>query len=147
MHRIQSASAQDVPAIRALLERSGLPISDLASAPIDLLVIHDGGGLIGVIGVERLSQHGLLRSLAVASEQRNSGLGDALVHAAEAHARALGLLDLVLLTTTAAPFFAKRGYTVIARGDAPDDVQRSGEFTSICPASATCMYKSLSVTA
>ena len=52
-----------------------------------------------------------------------------------------GVADLVLLTTTAAPFFAKRGYTVIERRDAPAPVQHSAEFATICPASATCMLK------
>ena len=49
----------------------------------------------------------------------------------------------MLLTTTAASFFAKRGYRPLARDEAPAAVRATAEFRSICPASATCMGKSL----
>ena len=58
-------------------------------------------------------------------------------------ALALGVHELVLLTTTAAPFFARRGYQIIDRLDAPAGVQRSEEFRGLCPASAICMQRVL----
>ena len=54
-----------------------------------------------------------------------------------------GMDQLVLLTQTAEPFFATRGYAVIAREAAPAAVRRSAEFRSICPASAICMTRQL----
>jgi N-acetylglutamate synthase-like GNAT family acetyltransferase len=51
--------------------------------------------------------------------------------------------QLILLTETATEFFAHQGYRVIERSSAPQDVQGSDEFRSLCPSSATCMTKDL----
>ncbi len=59
-------------------------------------------------------------------------------------ARAARITELVLLTQTATEFFARHGYRVIERAAAPQDMQGSEEFRSLCPGSATCMAKSLS---
>jgi amino-acid N-acetyltransferase len=143
MRAIRPATPADVAGIRSLLVASGLPIADLDVAAIDFIVADEDGRLAGVVGVERFGGDGLLRSLAVTSERRGTGVGDALLHAADAHARSLGMTGLVLLTTTAGPFFARRGYTVIDRDVAPMEVRSSAEFRSICPASVTCMTKLL----
>ncbi len=50
---------------------------------------------------------------------------------------------LILLTQTAAAFFARYGYQVIGRSEAPADVQGTEEFRSLCPSSAACMAKRL----
>ena len=133
----------DHAAIRALLQDSGLPVADLDTVAVDFVVVFDGAGLAGIVGVERFDDVGLLRSLAVCAEQRGHGIGEQLLAAAEAGARASGVRQLVLLTQTAAPFFARRGYDVLAREAAPAGVQSSAEFRSLCPASATCMAKSM----
>ena len=39
--------------------------------------------------------------------------------------------------------FSARGYRVIDRATAPADVQGTSEFKSMCPASATCMSKTV----
>jgi amino-acid N-acetyltransferase len=49
----------------------------------------------------------------------------------------------VLLTQTAEVFFANRGYRRIGRADAPQAVQASAEFRSLCPASAVAMSRVL----
>ena len=43
----------------------------------------------------------------------------------------------------AAPLFAARGYEEIMRSQAPASVQASTEFTVLCPASSTCMHKTI----
>ncbi len=129
--------------LRALLSANGLPVSDLETAAIDFTVAADADRIVGVIGLEAFDGAGLLRSLAVAPTSRNGGTGARLVEAVEAHARSRGLQSLVLLTQTAEPFFARRGYRTVARSEVPASVQGSGEFRSICPASATCMIKQL----
>jgi N-acetylglutamate synthase-like GNAT family acetyltransferase len=58
-------------------------------------------------------------------------------------ARTARIGRLILLTQTAREFFAHQGYRIIGRSDAPQDVQGSEEFRSLCPASATCMTKVL----
>jgi N-acetylglutamate synthase-like GNAT family acetyltransferase len=104
-----------------------------------------GGAMLGVVGLESDGSVGLLRSLCVAAAHRGAGIGDALVQAIEAHASKQGIAQLFLLTTTAEHFFARRGYAVIPRGDAPRALQATREFVALCPASAVCMQKSIQV--
>ena len=140
---LRNATGDDHAAIRGLLQDSRLPVADLDASAIDFIVAIDAGALAGVVGVETFGDVGLLRSLAVRTDQRGHGIGERLVQAIEARAATLGLRRLVLLTETAAPFFARRGYAAIARDQAPAAVHASAEFRALCPASATCMIKSL----
>ena len=140
---LRLAHRHEADAIRVLLRENALPTDDLDAARIGFVVAVDDRGLLGVGGIEAFGDAGLLRSLAVRSDQRGNGLGARLVGALEAQARMEGLAQLALLTTTAAPFFAARGYREIARVAMPDALQASAEFRSLCPASATCMLKSL----
>jgi amino-acid N-acetyltransferase len=126
-----------------LLRENGLPTSDLAASRVQWLVDAEDGTIAGVIGLERFGDSGLLRSLAVQASRRGDGRGIGLVDALEAHARAQGIGELVLLTQTAQPFFVARGYRTIAREQAPIAVQGSAEFRSLCPASAVCMARRL----
>lgn len=139
------ASAQDLLAIRALLERSGLPTSDLESARPEFAVIREDGQVIAAGALQRFGSSALLRSVVVAPDRRGSGLGQAVVSELERMARASQVIRLVLLTQTAAEFFARQGYRVIERSNTPHDMQGSEEFRSLCPSSATCMGKSLPV--
>jgi amino-acid N-acetyltransferase len=140
---VDPASAEDLVAIRALLERSGLPTSDLASARPEFAVIRENGRVIAAGALQRFGSSALLRSVVVAPERRRSGLGQAMVTELEHIACAARISQLVLLTQTAADFFARQGYRVIERGTAPQDMQGSEEFRLLCPSSATCMAKSL----
>ena len=54
-----------------------------------------------------------------------------------------GAADAYLLTTTAEAFFARLAFTTIARDAVPAGVRGSAEFTSLCPASATAMHRTL----
>lgn len=138
------ATPADTPAIMALLAEYKLPTADLSPERLhEFLVVRNGGSLDGVIGLEVYGTSGLLRSLAVAPATRGTGLGKLLVSALEERARRRGLRELWLLTTTAADFFAKGGYRVADRASAPEAVQKSAEFASLCPSSAVCMVKAL----
>lgn len=135
---------QDLAAVRAFLDAARLPTDDLdALSADDILTAEADGRLVGTVAVERFGDHGLLRSVAVAPDARGTGLGGRLVDAAEALARAQGLVRLVLLTTTAAPFFQARGYAPIDRADVPEAVRQSRQFRGLCPASAVCLGKAL----
>ena len=142
--QIRAATAQEADVIGALLQSAGLPALDGAAFRAEhFRIAQRDAQVIGAVGLERYDEHGLLRSLVVAADARGRGVGDALVEALEAHARALGLHALVLLTTTAEPFFRQRGYAAIAREAMPVPVQRSSEFATLCPASAVCLRKEL----
>ncbi|UZW61908.1 arsenic resistance N-acetyltransferase ArsN2 [Lysobacter enzymogenes] len=140
---IRPATAADHPALRALLAASSLPVEDIAVDTIDFLVAELDGALLGVVAVQACGDIGLLRSLTVDANGRGRGLGQALVERAEAHARARGLLRLVLLTETAAAFFSRRGYVPAERGDMPAQIHSTAQFRSLCPATASCWSKHL----
>jgi amino-acid N-acetyltransferase len=141
--RVCAASADDLMAVRALLESSGLPTSDLESARPEFAVIRENDRVIAAGALQRFGSSALLRSVVVAPDHRGSGLGQAIVNELERMARAAQISRLVLLTQTAAEFFGHRGYRVIDRSNAPEDVRECEEFRSLCPSSATCMAKSL----
>lgn len=136
-------SADDLSDIRALLEGSGLPTSDLETARPTFAVLRDGNTLIAAGALQAFGAAALLRSVAVAPDRRGTGLGQRVVRELERLARPAGIEYLVLLTLTASEFFARLGYRVIDREAAPKDMQQSEEFRSLCPSSATCMAKHL----
>jgi amino-acid N-acetyltransferase len=141
--RLDHASAEDLVAIRVLLEDSGLPTSDLESSQPVFAVVREDGHVVAAGALQRFGSSALLRSVVVAKAYRGSGLGQAIVSELERLARADEMKQVILLTETAAEFFAHRGYRVIERGAAPDSMQGSEEFRSLCPSSATCMAKTL----
>lgn len=141
---LRAALADDLARIVALLEQAGLPAADITRGGLqDFIVALDEGEIIGAVELERHGEHGLLRSLVMAPDWRGHGLGMALVDAVEAKARLQGVRSLSLLTGTAAPYFSVLGYAAIIRADAPAAVQASTEFTTLCPASSTCMHKTI----
>ena len=145
---LRTATAQDAPAIRALLEADGLPTSDLEAAMPHFVVACDAKGRILAAGaLQPFADTALLRSVVVAREARGAGLGRRVVQDLERMARAAHVNELILLTQTAERFFTQQGFRVINRQDAPPGVQQSEEFRSLCPSSAVCMAKSLASSA
>jgi len=140
---VEPLDKNDAPAIRRLLEQSGLPTADLDQTAIRFLGCHDEEGLAGVVALELYGSVGLLRSLAVRSSLRGRGLGMRLVDMAEEVAAQNGVRNLYLLTTTAADFFRAGGFSGSARGDAPEAIRGNTEFAGLCPDSAAFMVKQL----
>jgi amino-acid N-acetyltransferase len=141
--QLTSASAPDLIAIRELLEGSGLPTSDLESARPEFVVVRERGEVVAAGALERFGSSALVRSVVVSRERRGAGLGREILDELERRARASQIERLILLTQTAGQFFVRRGYRVIERGSAPQEVQQSEEFRTLCPGSATCMAKNL----
>jgi len=141
--QVRRATASDLESIRSLLVEAELPVEDLLAADVKFWVATDALGISGAVGIEDFGRSGLLRSLVVAPRSRSHGLGSELVRELEASMRSRGLKSLVLLTQTAENFFAKRGYIRTPRDQVPEQVRLSGEFRTLCPASAVCMSKAL----
>ena len=143
---IRPASVDDLTAIVELLTSCALPASDLSAAHLaDFFVASVGDRLVGVAGLEPLGSFGLLRSLAVAPDYRNNGLAHRLVTACEERAKSvLEISNLFLLTTTAADYFLRRGYSEVLRESVPRSVATHPQFLGLCPASARCLGKNLS---
>jgi amino-acid N-acetyltransferase len=138
----RTATPADDAALRALLERVGLPAADVATGPRQRYVLaFDGARLVGSVGLELAGGDALARSLAVVPELRARGLATALNERVLELARELGVRDVYLLTTTAAGFAARRGYEPVARGEVPDAVAGLAQFRTLCPATAACMRR------
>ncbi len=140
---LRRADDEDLAYVGTLLERDDLPAGDLGTAPARFYVAWDGDDRVGGGGIEQYGSDGLLRSVVVEERARGSGVGTALCEALEAAARDGGVETLYLLTTTAAGFFAGRGYERIDRDDVPATIGRTTEFSELCPATAVCMRTSL----
>jgi len=135
---------QEHQAVVHLLAGCELPTVDVNAALLrTFIAARTANALAGVVGIEPLDHTALLRSLAVAPAHRGLGIGSRLCDEAESLARARGIAQLYLLTTTAADWFAARGYARVERAVLPDAVQRSQEFRHLCPASAVAMHKQL----
>jgi amino-acid N-acetyltransferase len=131
-------------AVVALLDASDLPSADLTDAHMEhFFFCGPAAAPTALVGVEPCGASALLRSLVVRPEHRSAGLGAALVEHAEGYARAGGARALYLLTTTAEPFFARLGYTIVERARAPREIAATREFAGICPASSVFMAKRL----
>jgi amino-acid N-acetyltransferase len=143
---ITAADAADLPAITALLERVGLTTMGLeASLAAGWLARDAAGEVVGCAVLEKYGRAALLRSVAVAPMWQSHGIGRALVAAAVAETRALGVDAIYLLTETAEAFFASHGFERVERPSVPEAVRASVEFTSACPASAVAMSRQLAL--
>jgi amino-acid N-acetyltransferase len=128
---------------KALLAANDLPIDDLDDPSIALYGASDGGRLVGVVGVQLLDGTSLLRSLAVDPSARERGLGGQLCDRVLHEARARGMAELWLLTTSARDYFARRGFEVVPREQVPSAVRATAQFTSLCPSTAVVMRRAL----
>jgi arsenite methyltransferase len=137
--RVRPAAASDLEVVRGLLQQADLPVAGVEDQYDDGFVVAlADDAVIGAAGLEIYGAYGLLRSIVVSPDARGHGAGEALVRERLGYATSRGVRRVYLLTTTAAPFFARLGFTPVSRDDVPASVRRSPEF-DICPGSATVM--------
>jgi amino-acid N-acetyltransferase len=143
---LQQADDSHISYIETLLEWNDLPSQDVQSKPDCFYIGYDGDDgddPIGIGGIEVYETDGLLRSIVIEQSSRGDGFGTALCNALEECAATDDVETLYLLTTTAADFFAHRGYVEIERTAVPSAIQQTTEFDDLCPTTANCMQKSL----
>lgn len=140
---IEHAQPEDLPAILALLAQHELPPDGLAEHLSQTLVARAGDQVIGSAALEVYGSEALLRSMAVAADRRGLGLGGQLTTAALDLARASGVREVYLLTTTAAGFFPRFGFAPVERAAVASAIHQSLEWTSACPASAQVLVRRL----
>ena len=141
---IRPAWPDDLPAVRALLGECLLSTDDLTRDILSsFFVAESGEQLIGVAGFEVSGTDGLLRSLAVAPDERGNRLGERLVARCEGAARSAGVKSLYLLTTTADAYLRRLSYEDVPREGVPLAIAAHPQFRGLCPASAKCLVKHL----
>lgn len=140
---LRPARSQDLEAVLGLLGASALPAAGVEQWFSHFVVAEHEGAIIAAAGLELYQDSALLRSVVVREDWRGSGLGRQVVDALLADARARGIEDVYLLTTTADLYFPKVGFACITRDEVPLTVRESVEFKDACPASATVMRRQL----
>jgi amino-acid N-acetyltransferase len=140
---IRAATSGDLAAVERLLTAAKLPLAGVAHAIDTFVVAEHRGELVGVAGVEVCRDDGLLRSVAVTPQWQRHGLAKALVRRAIAEAEGRRLRAMYLLTTAAAQYFSRLGFTETSRESVPPAVAATEEFRDACPASATVMVRHL----
>lgn len=136
-------AADDIDAIQALLAANDLPHAGLDERDVRFVAGYVDGDVVAAGGIEQYGSAALLRSVVVADVHRDQGYATAVCDELDAVAAARGVDSLVLLTTTAVPFFERRGFTVVPRDAVQERVRNTPEFTEHCPDTATCMRKRL----
>jgi amino-acid N-acetyltransferase len=141
--RLRELTAADTSAVHELLRTCRLSVDGVPHDAALLFVAASGARVVGVAGLELHGGDGLLRSVAVAPEQRGAHIASRLCAEVETRAAPLGARRLFLLTETAEKFFARRGYVRLDRSLAPPGIAASREFSGVCPASAILMFREL----
>ncbi len=139
MPTYRDASKADWPAIKLLLNDSGLPLNGVWEHLSQFIVCMDKDEIVGCIGAEVRGEAALLRSLAVAIHAQGGGIGTKLVGRLLTRLKAQGVRDVGLLTMTAGDFFTALGFVAVARDRIPSVLHISEEFKGACPDSATAM--------
>lgn len=138
-------TATPVPAddtgLRDALILAGLPTDDLTEPGRTFFRFDRYGDAIGFGGFELYGPDALLRSVVVAPEQRGMGLGADVSERLIALARDGGAQRVYLLTTSAAGFFTRLGFTELDRSDAPASILSTRQATTIC-STATMLARS-----
>lgn len=140
---LRDADAAALDRIEDLLAANDLPHDRLRDHPVQFVAGYEDGDVVAAGGLERHGAAALLRSVVVAEPYRSRGHATAVCDELEAVAADDGVDSLYLLTTTAKPFFERRGFRVTSRDSVPQRLCETPQFTGQCPASATCMRKSL----
>jgi amino-acid N-acetyltransferase len=137
--QIRAARATDLEDIKALLLDNALPTAGVDEHWKTFIVARDGNRLVACGGSETYPAAALIRSIAVASDCRGTGVGRRVVRELLDRLSSHGLREFYLLTTTAESYFRKRGFTTIDRDEVNPALLSSREFQDACPESAVCM--------
>lgn len=138
---ITDASPNDLRDILDLLSQVQLPHDGVAENVHGFLVARDESSrLIATIGLERHGNTALLRSAAVAPEYQGCGIGSRLTEKLLEQATSNGVERVVLLTSTASEFFARRfGFCETSRTVFDKELAGSSEWNLPRCSSAVCM--------
>ena len=142
---ITDASRDDLRDVLDLLSVVQLPHDGVAENIAGFLVARDESSrLVATIGMERHGVTGLLRSAAVAPEYQGCGIGSRLTENLLERATKNGVERVVLLTSTASEFFARRfDFCETSRTVFDSELGASSEWNLPRCSSAVCMSRDL----
>jgi N-acetylglutamate synthase-like GNAT family acetyltransferase len=106
-------SLNDVDALRGFLRDVDLTLAGLDEPAVNIWVEHDADGeIVGSTGFELSNdrKHALIRSVAVAPQQRAAGAGSRLARHAMDQAYAMGATRAWLFSRRSGPFWQQLGF-------------------------------------
>jgi phosphoglycolate/pyridoxal phosphate phosphatase family enzyme len=141
--QVRQASGPDLPSIAQLLHDGGLPAGAARERVGRTVVAEADRRVIATAAWEQLGDVALLRSVAVATDQRDVGIGMLVVAAALRQAARAGVRDVYLVTTEVEGFFTRCGFRTIPREELPQGVASHRQIVRECPSSAPVMKLTL----
>ena len=141
--QVRQASGPDLPSIAQLLHDGGLPAGAARERVGRTVVAEADRRVIATAAWEQLGGVALLRSVAVGTDQRGTGIGMLVVAAALRQVVRAGITDVSLVTTDAEGFFARCGFRTIPREELSPEVAAHRQITRECPTTAPVMKLSL----
>jgi amino-acid N-acetyltransferase len=145
---ITDAAAKDLSEILDLLSQVDLPHEGVAENIEHFFVARDATSrLVATIGLERHGKTALLRSAAVSPQYQGCGIGSRLTSHLLERAATDGVERVVLLTSTASDFFARRfGFCETSRVAFDEELRASSEWRLPQCSSAVCLSLGLNKT-
>lgn len=137
--KLMKTEKKDLKTIINLLQENGLPYQDIEIGNKEFFLAYDNSLFVGIIGLEKFDNIGLLRSLAVKDEYKNKGYGIKICKTFITYAKNQQIKELYLLTCTASEYFKRLGFTEIIRDELPKKIKQTKQFSQLCPCSAICM--------
>ncbi len=129
---VRRATADDVPAVTALLEAAGLPTAGLRDCIDTCFVAVDGeGDVVAAAGLEPHGEFALVRSVVVREDLRGTRAGDAVTRATLDLARGLSLRALYLFSMHAADFFARYGFVRKPHRQWPEAMRACSQYARV----------------
>lgn len=144
--KLRGARESDAAGVRELLAEVGLPSGDVEAVDGRFIVATDADDVVlGCVALDGRGAELLLRSLAVRESRRGAGLGRLLVDAALLDAWGRRARRVILVTETAADFFAGIGFVPTSRDRVGPSLRDHPQFNGMCPTSATVMELDLTL--
>ena len=128
-----------LPAIEALLNKCNLPFEDCEEHLHNFIGMTRGDKLVAIGALQLEVPIALLRSIVVDPEFRSVGLAGEMTRHLLATARRENVREIYLLTETAEQYFTRFGFHATDRDCLPEEIRKTRQFESLCPASAQAM--------
>ncbi|QRQ85871.1 GNAT family N-acetyltransferase [Cupriavidus oxalaticus] len=136
---LRPATPSDWHQVAALLERCGLPTSDVSLIIESFQIAIYEGLIVGCAAAEHHGTSVLIRSAAVEAAYRDRGIATRIVDALLMRARGTEARDAYVFSVVAPAYFARWGFTLVANEAVPQEVMSSIAAQRATRASALCM--------
>lgn len=137
-YNIRCATVDDLAEIKELLIATSLPTFGV-DVNVNHFIVAASGRIMGVVGAHYSETKALLRSFAVSSKLRKSGIGTTLIKQIKKQLEIQNIEEVYLLTDTAQEYFKRLGFYEISRDQMPAPLLKGSGLDQACPCTSHCM--------